>query len=930
MGLDSTMLLIGLLAGMVIGLTGVVGFLLGKRSRKTSVAARCDETARVVTGTNRPTIADERAGGNASAGVDASYTGNAADCFSTNTGMAVSQRTSGETDALKAQSEVNPRMHLVVDDPDFVDVDEGCDEVAGSEGAHASAEYEPGTPGRDKPLDMHEFARDLALSEDPLAQLKRFAKDVKKQAAAAAEGKANEPDAISAYLARGLEEAGLLKHDIKLPAAEAVLPGRSRTIYLRTSEGADERELRSVIAVEGALNRALFAWEGTVMSAAQQIGDEPADVAANDSTPSADGPSDSTASDAGVLAANSSNEAGPSALAASVDNAASADMPSDSEADSTSSSFAMAANNESDQRAADGPTIEECYAFNQGLVSSLCAQLGHSPIPRASMFDVNGEWGARQTFSAGLESIRTPLRLTASWRMNLMGGDIAIETPFVPASCQPGSVYSHELGRVIPATHQMREQMATDYALRCAILLAAHAFRSSRRLCHAYVAVMGSGRTRRCLVSGDVSREQLRNHDLSQPFDARELARELGIRFNLENDRLTGVEQGFALESEKFCPASRYEVVDLSKRVLPRFEAELLGAERVSDLSINEDAHRIAVAEDVASGLGGSVERNVRRILNITQADRDRTVREAGKRCAAALIAGDLSENDPLAFTDEFVAGDALSRACERSIDLLAKRRSAEAIELLCDALAPVDALDTYRDADGVTWRNFSSYVARALYNRLLAHEGDEVRLVPDAYYGAQLLMSSALLQQGRAAESLGFARRASDLNPFDLSGALRATRALELTGDLEGAAAELRRNLEFAHDPQGVGTLYYRLAFIEWKLGHAELTDACYQKALVSRATCSPAAKVELAMLRAKEPACAVEPEEVEDLLASHGIPLAPTERVLEVLVEAAQGATDAEVFPVAKSFATLLGALSADDVMHGVAASIEREPDR
>ncbi len=920
MGLDSTMLLIGLLTGMVIGLTGVVGFLLGKRSRKTNVSSRGDETARAVMGTDRLVIGDECPSGNASARDDASCNGNTAGRVSTDTEMNVSQGASREADTLRAQSEVNPRMHLVVDDPDFADLDEATE----ADGAQVSAEDAQETPGRDKPLDMHEFARDLALSEDPLAQLKRFAKDVKKQAAAADEGKASEPDAISAYLARGLEEAGLLERGVKLPAAEAVLPGRSRTIYLRTPEGADERELRSVIAVEGALNRALFAWEGTVMSAARQIEDELADVPESSGAPSTDGSSSLAAGDAGTLAASASNDTGASTLTADTD------MPSGSNAGSASSPFAMAAENKSVQRADNGPSIEECYAFNQGLVSSLCAQLGHSPIPRASMFDIAGEWGARQTFSAGLESIRTPLRLTASWRMNLMGGVIAIETPFVPASCQPGSVYSHDLGRIIPATHQMREQMATDYALRCAILLAAHAFRSSRRLCHAYVAVMGSGRTRRCLVSGDVSREQLREHDLSQPFDARELARELGIRFNLENDRLTGVEQGFTLESEKFCPASRYEVVDLSKRVLPRFEAELLGAERVSDLSINEDAHRIAVAEDVASGLGGSVERNVRRILNITQADRDQTVREAGKRCAAALISGDLSENDPLAFTDEFVAGDALSRACERSIELLAERKSAEAIELLCDALAPVDALDTYRDADGVTWRNFSSYVARALYNRLLAHEGDEVRLVPDAYYGAQLLMSSALLQQGRAAESLGYARRASDLNPFDLSGALRATRALELTGDLEGAAAELRRNLEYAHDPQGVGTLYYRLAFIEWKLGHAELADACYQKALVSRATCSGAAKVELAMLRAKEPACAVEPEEVEDLLASHGIPLAPTERVLEVLVEAAQGATDAEVFPVAKSFATLLGALSADDVMHGVAASIEHEPDR
>ncbi len=920
MRFDAPMLYAGLAVGLGLGLTGFAGFLLGKRAKKTSGSARPMPPAGIETASDAPKADYDtglQAGINAKASLSTNAQGGIASCEDADAKAAVTPhenmsaahaapRTAAEatrvpTDSSEAPDVPAPGGHMVVYDPDFdgLEDEDVAHSAIAADGLNAcTGDAAKPSPARDNPLDMDEFARDLAVSENPIRQLKRFARDVKKQAKAAREGKANEPDAISAYLTRGLEEAGLLKTDTTLPELEVVLPGRSHTIFLRTHGDVSEQEMRSVIAVEGTLNRALFAWEHAGM---QGLTTQPDDHDAEGlAEPNPQANSGTTLSPSGLQSADANSE-----------------------------------NNEDEANApaAESLDIEDCYVFNQALADSLCAQLGHSPIPRASMFDVAGEWGVRQTFSAGIESLRTPLRLTARYRVNLMGGDIAIETPFVPASCHPASLYSFELGRVIDASHQMREQMATNYALRCAIMLAAHAFRCSRRLCHAYVAVMGSGRTRRCLISGNVSREVLREHDLSLPFNPRKMARELGLRFNLENDRLTGVEQGFSLESEKFCPASRYEVIDLSTRVLPRFEAELLGAERVSDLSINEDAHRIAVAEDVASGLGGSVERNVRRILNITQADRDQTVREAGKRCAEALISGDLAENDPLAFTDEFVSGDTLSRACERALELLGTKGHAgaqETIDLLTNALAPIDALDTYSDADGISWRNFSSYVARALYNRLLAHEGEQVKLVPDAYYGAQLLLSSALLQQGRAEQALGFARRACDLNPFDMSGALRAVRALELKGDLEGAAAELRRNLELAHDPQGVGTLYYRLAYIEWKLDQPELSDACYQKAIVSRATCSNAARVELAMLRAHNGGQGVEPEEVEDLLAANGIPLAPTERVLEVLVEAAQGATDAEVFPVAKSFATLLGALSADDVMHGVAASIEHEPDR
>lgn len=703
------------------------------------------------------------------------------------------------------------------------------------------------------PLDMHALARELREASDPISRLKVFARKNVRDEREAGKGLVVRPDAITTYLARGLREAGILDDDAHWPSVAVILTNRSHTFYLRVGDDSVSwGDMLRVLAVEGALNRALFAWEHFVEH--EDGGMVPADV-----------------------------------------------------------------------------TVEDCYRFNQALASSITAQLGPEPIARASMSDMLGEWGVRQTISAGIETFRLPLRLSARFRVNLMGGDVAIVASFVPAGAQPSSVWSPELGRIVPASHQMRERMATDYALRCALLLAAHAFRSSRRLCHAFVAVCLETPTRHaCLVSGDVSRERLREHDLSQDFDAATLGRELGLRFSTENEALSPIEQGFELDSERFCPSGRYETVDLSGRLLPSFEASLLGAKHVCDLSIDESARRQSKAKEVARELGGSTERSVRRILRLTENDPDTTVREAGRRTASRLIDGSLPAGDAIAFVDDFVEGDETSRACNRAMELLQQDRSAEAIDVLTDLLAPIDSLDTYADADDDTWRQFMSYVSRTLYNRLLARPGERTHLVPDAYYGAQLLMSSALISQGRTDEALGFARRAQDLDPLDMSAMLRIVRCHELEDDFDAAADELRRWLGLAFDPQGIGVGYYRLAYMELRRGNTDVADACYQKAAVSRSTCSAAAALELHAMHALYAATPLDPERVDETLEAAGVPLAPTERVVNVLVEAAQASTDAEVFPVARSFATLLGALTGDDVMNGVVESIEREPDR
>lgn len=717
-----------------------------------------------------------------------------------------------------------------------------------------------------EPLDMAAFGRRLTHSKNPIAELQDFMSKTREQqskleiqaycasqddvAASDNDSELVAPDELSLYLCRGLEEAGIFDEGAKFGSLTCVRPSRSKSFYLRINdETIAWGDMLRLVAIEGALNRALFAWEHLVRDA---------------------------------------------------------------------------------EEGAPAPSQDEIYQFNQALANSITAQVGNTPIAHASMSDIYGEWAVRQALASGIESFRLPLRLECTFRLNLMAGDAAIVAQYIPAPAHSASVYSEDLGRVIDVSSSMRERAAATYAMRCALLLASHAFRCSKRLCHVFVAfTMDTPAKHTCVLSGDIAREQLREYDLSASFDPEQVCRELGVHFELKDGALQEIEQGFSLDSERFCPRSRYEAVDLSERILPSFEAELLGARSVRDLAINENAHRDAVAQQLVRMLTGSTTKDVQRILEITQNDKDPSVQDAGRRLAVQLIDGGLATNDAYALVQEFVFGDELTHACDKALALLNEGDARGASQVLTDVLAPLDGLDVYTDTSEVAWREFTSYVGRALYNRLYGQEGIEVRLVPDAYYSAQLLQASAQLMLGNIDMALGFAERACDLNPFDMSGRMRLVHCYERKGDLERACQEIGKFLETAFDPNAIAICYYRLGFLYWQLGNIKLADACYQRALSMRSASIGPAMLELQMMRIMTQSKPLKPERVEQVLQDANIALAPTEQVTDILIGAAQAATDAEVFPVARSFATLLGSLSGDDVMHDIASSIELDPD-
>lgn len=719
-------------------------------------------------------------------------------------------------------------------------------------------------------FDMEAFERELMGADDPLSYLKEVVGDIRTREAASGSqtGKSEQaPIEFERYLARKLVEAGLLRPADDLPPLGVVMPHRSDTFYVRVyAQSISLGSAIRVLRLESALNAVLFGYRHF----AARIGEV---------------------------------------------------------------------------------TVEELYRFEQALASSICAQVKKStlglPLPGD---EPDGEWSVRHALSEAIESVQLPHRLTAQFRTNVAGGDVAIQVDLTHSYLFPTSAYVEGLG-VVSTTGDMRRIAASHYALRLGILLAACAFRSSRRIERVWVAgVIDAPTAHKCYYTVRFEREAFSHVDLDHVDDPVAVYLDAGANLHLMGPRdgsftydgyyvhdhaiLMPVEQDFGLEDERFCPKSRYDSVTLSARPLTQEQAKALGTSHVSGLAISEDDERDRVADDIALNLTSSTEKNVRAIMSVASDDPDLTVRDAAERTISKLISGQLPE-DPFAVREEFANGDALTQAVLRARQDIASHDLEAAAGRLEAALAPIDEARTYADTPAIAYRDFSDYVERAIYNRV-ARETDDRRtvlLVPDAYLEAHVMLCYAILgSQGDPQKALEHARRAQEVAPLDMRTNLNLVACLELTGDLDTAASACREELRYAHEPQGIAFGYYRMAGLEWAAGEHESAQACYQRCIQIVPQAAPFVMMELASLTggdASQISDVMDEERVEELLKGRDIPVAPTKQVQEILRQGVEASLDAEVFPVAKSFANLLGALSGDDVLLGVVRSLEDVPD-
>ena len=580
----------------------------------------------------------------------------------------------------------------------------------------------------------------------------------------------------------------------------------------------------------------------------------------------------------------------------------------------------------------DAHEVEEHFQLLQKLTHSIAAQApslsDHIPISDDESPDT--EWAVRMAISTAIESFQLPHRLSTSWRVNVSDGNVAFEIDLPPEATFPATRFVEDLG-LVATSREMRRKAASDYALRLALLVANAAFRCSELIKHVWVAGSVQTATRRaCYLSVDFDRWRFSHLDLSDLGDLSLVYHFFAPAMRLEEGILRPVEQTFELNERRFCPPRRYEPVALSTRKIAHPWAESLGTDRVSGLAIDEGSGRELMAADIMSRLGETTEHNVRLIMELAGDAPDPTVRSAAERTVSKLIEGTIEE-DAQSIGREFLVGDPLSLAVQRAGELLSQKEPLEAQRVLEEVLAPLDDAGLYADTPHNEYRFFPSYVDRALYNRLFTYEGRLPSLVPQAYYQAHFLLSVSMLMQGILEGALTHARRLVELAPLDARSHAHLTRCLELLGRDDEAVDVLSHLLTIAHDPEGLALAYYRMAFFQWKQGHTLAAQACYVTSLRYAPAYTPYVAMEMATLAYQSPGSFREElseQEAEQLLRDQGIPIAPTEEMSEAFLDCARASLDAEIFPVARNFAWILGAFSQDDIVVGLNRSIEDAP--
>ncbi len=577
---------------------------------------------------------------------------------------------------------------------------------------------------------------------------------------------------------------------------------------------------------------------------------------------------------------------------------------------------------------------DELVRFECGLRASVAAQAGHAE-PLAETGEAcpkhGGEWDARLAICEAMECFRMPWRLCYKLRVNVAEGAAAIEVDYIDPHLMPTQAWSESLG-VVPTTADMRGAAACDYNLRVVVLAAANALMRCPQLEEVWVAsVSDTPKGFSCLCSVRVCREDLERLDLGH-FDALEFLRGCGAVVDYRDGELQPVKQGFSINSQRFCPTKRYAPVETSEARLSSRAAAGLGVQRVTDLGCDQLCELKELAKKGLCHFDSSTQNNVHWLLELRgQASEAYTV-DAINRTISRLLDGDIAD-DAEAINDALLGGTELDRAVKRADELLANGKNSEARETLLAALKPVDDAGTYQDGAGVYWRHFDRYADRALWNRMVAPTGVEVRLVPDSYLEAHLLVSVACLADRRNNEALEHARRAARVAPLSLPVSLNLSQMLATVGDMSASDGELCRLLSMGHDPETLGVGYIRLAMNQWQQGRMRVAQACYQMSTkwIPSQVLKVGAKV--ATLLGTNTQGLGEEElsdaHVREALAEQGIPLAPCDDVLEVLRETAVAAVDEEIFFVGKSALHFLCCLTNDDVEHAVLASLESEPD-
>ena len=534
-----------------------------------------------------------------------------------------------------------------------------------------------------------------------------------------------------------------------------------------------------------------------------------------------------------------------------------------------------------------------------------------------------GEWAARKHFADFAESVPTTFRFQFSMQTSLEAGVFLLELEIPRPACF--SIISPD-----EAGHVCR---ARAYALRVALLGARGAFGAGR---FATVVVNcrehGSDETILSLRLNATTMNQLRAVASSPGLDEGGFPQGDAVRASFgENGWFVPVDPFLTSGDPIVFPTSRYREVELDTSESPVELAQTTGAHRICDLGIYEVSPRVSKWHEMVANRVGSTGDAVSMLMAARDATSDVTVAEACNRTAKALVDGTVDVTDTKRLSELFINGDELSLTVARIRNVISDEEHLDG-DVLTDALAsldktlgPITDMGIYLDDSDNVYRYFNSFAERVYYNRMLPKDARTTRLVPDAYYVGHSEAARILNLLERYDEALAHDEELVRMAPATPDALLAKVRTLEEQGSIFEAADLLKKAILISSTSRDLCICFYRLAFMEWKLGEGQLAVACYVRSMGFRSDVAQQAQQELDELIATEPQLKkVTGDEAREMIKAAGLPYGDVPSMRRTTAACACACTDANLIGPARAFTEMLLDLNYDDALVDVCCSL------
>ncbi|MCI9129643.1 MAG: hypothetical protein HFJ65_04985 [Eggerthellaceae bacterium] len=553
-----------------------------------------------------------------------------------------------------------------------------------------------------------------------------------------------------------------------------------------------------------------------------------------------------------------------------------------------------------------------------------------------------GQWEAWSRIAAGIENMVLPLRVDATFAIDPVKRIARFKIRVPNASMFEDLFYSGKIGQAAEASAEAKLS-SEAYAMRIGLLLADIAFRSSE--------LVGTVE----LIAEEIPQQSDGSPSataiLKAPlFDASFTREEHAASDGFAKPRREDPHPLFAnaAPSDALFEVRMETDADVARMMdepLPERAARAFGADSLLGIQINFGSELASTAWHVADSIcqaesTSSAIATIREIQDglVPGIADPLDLQDAFNRLMAALAEGSVDAHDSIAVATCFIGGDDGISAYQEARRLAEGGQTEAAISTLRSLIQQVDLSGRYMDDDAVIYRTFDSYPSRLIYDLAKAGRlasgsnvpfaddaGKETRLMPDSYFLASHMLGDLLSDSFESSEdALQVAKRTIHVAPTIGVGYRLLGRTYMLMGDMQSAASALMDGLQIMAHPDDISSAYYQLAYVLWKSGDAKTGLAAYAKSLVTSQVMAEACMEEMQELQQETGLDLPPKDDLDSILASAGIPVAPTKEVQAGLREAAVAAIDEGLLRPGASYLVCAYNATKDDALANVLRSL------